>query len=212
MKNVRKYVSLLLCAVLLVAGSVAGTLAYLKDSTDTVTNTFTVGNVEFDEEDDELAGGLDEVKVDEYGVVDDTATKRVLENSYKLIPGHTYVKDPTVHIASTSEPAIVFVEVVDAIADIEDTTTVAAQMTAKGWAQIDTDSNIWCKMDGNKPAKVAAGADLVVFENFTIKSDVTESDLEAYKGKTITIKAFAVQYDGWDLDTDTAADIYAAAF
>ena len=52
-----KAILMALCAVLLVAASVMGTLAYLT-STDTVTNTFTVGNVQIK---------LDEAKVNEEG-------------------------------------------------------------------------------------------------------------------------------------------------
>ena len=44
MKKAKKVVALALCAVMLVVGSVAGTMAYLT-SNDSVTNTFTVGNV-----------------------------------------------------------------------------------------------------------------------------------------------------------------------
>ena len=47
MKTKSKALLLTLCAVLLVAASVLGTMAYLT-STDTVTNTFTVGNVKID--------------------------------------------------------------------------------------------------------------------------------------------------------------------
>ena len=43
-KKAKKVVALLLCAVLLVVGSVTGTMAYLT-ANDTVTNTFTVGKV-----------------------------------------------------------------------------------------------------------------------------------------------------------------------
>ena len=60
MKNskFRRILLLLACAVLLVSLSVGATLAYLTSTTETVTNTFTVGNV---------AITLDELDVDEYG-------------------------------------------------------------------------------------------------------------------------------------------------
>ena len=45
MKKMYKAMLLVLCAVLLVAGSVMGTLAYLKAQTGTVTNAMTVGKV-----------------------------------------------------------------------------------------------------------------------------------------------------------------------
>lgn len=54
----KKTLTVIIALVLVVVMSVAGTVAYLTSS-DTVTNTFTVGNVEIT---------LDEAKVDEYGV------------------------------------------------------------------------------------------------------------------------------------------------
>lgn len=84
-------------AVLTIAGT---TLAYLT-SRDTVTNTFTVGNV---------AIKLDEAKVDENGTAV-TPAERVKENSYKLMPGHTYTKDPTVTVLDGSEEAYVRMKV-----------------------------------------------------------------------------------------------------
>lgn len=101
----------LLCVVLLVVGAVVGTFAYLT-SQDSVVNTFTVGKVEID---------LHEAKVDEYGnplkvvkvegqedtfekVADVKDATRIHDtNLYKLIPGHTYVKDPTVTVLADSE-------------------------------------------------------------------------------------------------------------
>ena len=58
MKKAKKVVALLLCAVLLVVGSVAGTMAYLADTSDVVENTFTIGKVDIT---------LDEAGVNEYG-------------------------------------------------------------------------------------------------------------------------------------------------
>ncbi len=94
-----------LCAVLLVAASVLGTMAYLTDSKD-VKNTFTVGNVTIK---------LDEAKVDEKGNLvknqDDTLADRVTQNEYKLLPGHTYVKDPTVTVLAPSVESYVRMKV-----------------------------------------------------------------------------------------------------
>ncbi len=100
MKTRNKVLLLTLCAVMLVVGSVMGTLAYLT-STQTVNNTFTVGKVVID---------LDEAKVNEYGVAVENA-ERVKENTYKLIPGHTYVKDPTVTVKGGSEESYIRMKV-----------------------------------------------------------------------------------------------------
>lgn len=95
MKTKSKALLLTLCAVLLVAASVLGTMAYLT-STDTVTNTFTVGKVE--------------IKLDETDVTDPNGP-RVKANSYKLMPGTTYTKDPTVTVLKGSEESYVRMKV-----------------------------------------------------------------------------------------------------
>lgn len=95
MKTKSKALLLTLCAVLLVAASVLGTMAYLTSS-DTVTNTFTVGKVE--------------IKLDETDVTNPTGS-RVQANSYKLMPGTTYTKDPTVTVLNGSEASYVRMKV-----------------------------------------------------------------------------------------------------
>ena len=104
-KTKTKALLMSLCAVLLVAASVLGTMAYLTDSKD-VKNTFTVGNV---------AIKLDEAKVDEMGNLvknqDGTLAERVPGNAYKLLPGHTYTKDPTVTVLNPSVDSYVRMKV-----------------------------------------------------------------------------------------------------
>lgn len=104
-KTKTKALLMSLCAVLLVAASVLGTMAYLTDSKD-VKNTFTVGNV---------AIKLDEAKVDEMGNLvknqDGTLAERVPGNAYKLLPNHTYVKDPTVTVLKPSVESYVRMKV-----------------------------------------------------------------------------------------------------
>lgn len=112
MRN-RKFVKPLLIVVamiLLCVMSVLATIAYLTAG-DTITNTFTVGNIEID---------LNETKVDEYGnplyKTDDNGNIMEDENGdpipvppdgegneYKLVPNHTYTKDPTITVLKDSE-------------------------------------------------------------------------------------------------------------
>ena len=212
MKNAKKIVALLLCAVLLMAASAAGTLAYLT-AKDTVTNTFTVGSVSFDSE-----NALDESDVNEYGeqlyvsqvggepvVKDDvnateTLAPRVKENEYKLIPGHTYTKDPIIHILAGSEDCYLFVKVENGIAAIEDnsTNTIAAQLAANGWVSLvvdgETVANVYCKVD---PVETEADKnnDIKIFESFKI---ATNADVSTYGNAEIVITAYAVQADGFD--------------
>lgn len=100
MKTRRNALLLSFCAVLLVVASVFGTVAYMT-SKDEVKNTFTVGKV---------AINLDEAKVTEDGKPVEGAN-RVKENSYKLVPGLAYTKDPMVTVLDGSEASYVRMKV-----------------------------------------------------------------------------------------------------
>ena len=190
MKSKKKVFVTVLCAAALVVASVLGTMAYLTSQTETVTNTFTVGNV---------AITLDETDVTPMGVKDTDA--RVQGNEYKLIPGHTYIKDPTVHVDENSETSWLFVKVDNGISDLEATgnTTIAEQMKAKGWTLVTGTTNVYAYAQ-----KVTAGQDIGVFDSFKIAGDAT---VAGNADKTITIEAYAIQADGFT----TAADAWKAA-
>lgn len=197
MKTKRKALLLTFCAVLLVVASVLGTIAYLT-ANDTVANTFTVGQV---------AINLDEAKVNPDGTPVANAD-RVKENSYKLLPGHEYTKDPTVHVNAVSENSWIFVKVENGIAAYEANTTdykqIADQITENGWTALDGVANVYYK----SYAQNATGADLVVFENFKVSdtantvdgwaniTDITE------KSTKVTVNAYAIQADGFETAKD----------
>lgn len=177
----KKSIALVMMAVLLVAASVMGTLAYLT-SKDSVKNTFTVGKV---------AITLDEAKVNEYGEAD-TPASRVKENTYKLIPGHTYIKDPTVHFAAGSEASWLFVKVENGIAAIEDDKKIADQITTNGWVALTGVDGVYYKqVDANTGA---AAIDYPVFGTFKLTDD---ANVENYATANVTVTAYAIQADGF---------------
>ena len=177
----KKSIALVMMAVLLVAASVMGTLAYLT-STDTVKNTFTVGKV---------AITLDEAKVTEYGKAV-TPASRVKENTYKLIPGHAYTKDPTVHFAAGSEASWLFVKVENGIAAIEADTTIADQITANDWTALTgVDGVYYMNVAANN---TAAAIDYPVFETFKLDG---EADVSKYANAAVKVTAYAIQADGF---------------
>lgn len=208
MKTRSKALILTLCAVLLVTASMLGTMAYLT-STDEVKNTFTVGQVKITLDEAQVNG--DGKPIDKDGeVVDDPAdAKRVKANSYKLLPGHTYTKDPIVHVNSTSEDCYLFVKVANEIAAIEDGTKVAAQMAEKGWVAVNGAPDVYVYTQSNAPAVVEGGSNVTVFDNFTISGTVDNATLATYNNKTITVTAYAIQADGFE--GKTASEIWTAA-
>lgn len=182
MKTTIKALTLALCAVLLVVSTVFATLAYLTSKTEVVTNTFTVGNVTIT---------LDEADVDVYGVKE--SETRVTANTYKLLPGHTYVKDPTIHVVEGSEACYLFIKVTNAITAIEaKDNSVAAQLAANGWTALDATKGIYYKAE-LVDARTGA-VDVAVFSTITVDG---EADVSGYTDKTITVQAYAVQADGF---------------
>lgn len=88
----RKILVSLAALALVAALSVAGTLAYLTDSKN-VTNTFTVGDIE--------------MTLTEEDITKTDGSRTPDGNTYKLYPGQTYTKDPTVTILKNSEDCYV---------------------------------------------------------------------------------------------------------
>ena len=192
MKTKSKALLMTLCAVLLVAASVLGTMAYLT-SQDSVKNTFSIGKI---------AITLDEKDVDG----STPGAERDKANAYHLMPGQTYIKDPTVHVTANSEDSWIFVKVENGISAIEATgnTTIAAQIKEEGWEALDGGTNVYYK----SYTKNAAQQDLVVFKSFKVADTVIDTDLAKYEKANITITAYAVQQDGFT----GAADAWGKTF
>ena len=186
-------------AVLTIAGT---TLAYLT-SQDTVTNTFTVGNVQIK---------LDEAKANADGSLVPNAD-RVKENSYKLIPGHTYNKDPMVTVLSGSESSYIKMTVtfskaaeLDAIfaPNGADMTSIFKGYDSTNWIYKgnteDTTANTRTYEFWYKEAVAAPTADVALdalFDQIKAPDSLTNSDLNNLKDLKITVNAYAIQADGF---------------
>lgn len=205
--RINKKALLLSLSVILVAVVVTvGTLAYFTDS-DKDVNTFTVGSVGIT---------LDEADVKTDGTLDTNA--RVQENKYHLLPGHTYLKDPTITVDAASGDCYLFVKVVNGIKAIEtkvEADTVAAQMAVKGWKPVKDVANVYVYAVGEADTTaVSAETKVKVFENFTIDGSVDNDTLDNYKTDdnktaTITVTAYAVQKAGFE--SSTPAEIWDTA-
>lgn len=202
MKTAKKAMLMTLCAIILVVATVFGTMAYLT-STDEVVNTFTVGNV---------AIKLDEAKVNTDGSLVEGAD-RVKENSYKLLPGHTYNKDPMVTLLAGSETSYVKMTVTFSKAAELDT------IFAPGGADLTSifggyDNTNWIAKGSTKDAtadtrtyefwyKEAVGAPTAdvaldaLFDSITVPGNITKEQLASIEGMTITVNAYAIQADGF---------------
>lgn len=188
-----------MAAAMVCVGAVGGTFAYLTQTTGEVRNTFTVGN--------NVQISLDESKVTELGELD--GEDRVYTNTYKLIPNHEYVKDPTVHVDADSETCYVFIKVDNGIAaiesDAEGYVNIAEQIANNDWIALPDKPGYYYKADAVNPE--GADVDIDVFDQFAINEDayidaaedpMNPLNLAQYTDDTITITACAVQADGFE--------------
>ena len=159
----KKTLALVLALTLLVAGVVGGTLAWLTDRTAEVKNTFTVGDINI---------GLTKTTAD-----------------YKMVPGNTIAKDPTVTVKANSEACWLFVKVTEST-NLKDFITYTVDT---GWTELE--SGVYYR---EVPASAADQTFPVLAGNtVTVKSDVTRTMLETAKtdAPTLTFQAHAIQKD-----------------
>ena len=171
-----KLLTTLAAVALIGAIGVGSTFAYLSSKTETVVNTFTVGNVV--------------ITLDEKDTDNSTPNaERDKANAYTdMIPGSSYEKDPTVHVAANSENCYVFVKVtgLDANAnalEIKDFNTNLVK------ADGITDKKDGIYRYNAVVTKSESVQDIVVFNGFTLKSDVVGGTTIT----NITVEACAVQ-------------------
>ena len=180
----RAFIALL--ALVLVIGCVAGgTVAWLVATTDTVTNTFTYGNI-------------------------DIALAETTGTNYKIIPGTNIAKDPKVTVAADSEACWLFVKVEETGTFVADKVTYAI---ANGWTQGDgteIPSNVYYREVSAEDAKTGVNyyvlAGNATYPNgvITVSADLTKENIPA-ANPTLKITAYAVQKE----NITTAADAWA---
>ena len=205
-----KSLVLALCAILLVVGTVLGTVAYLQD-TASVVNTFTVGNVHLK---------LDEAVVDEKG--EPTGGRTETGNAYHLLPGETYTKDPTVTVLKGSEESYVRMMLTINCASELDAifapngavlTEIFKGYDATKWTYVDVtrgnDNTITYEFRYFETVEAEDNADLdldALFDTVTVPNTMTGDQLATIADLEITVEAHAIQATGFD----TADEAWAA--
>ena len=150
-KTLVKALAMSAIAIALVVASVLGTMAYFTASS-AVSNVFTVGNVGIQMFESKvnpdglllsMAAGTPITPATSYN----SGMKTADTNSYKLVPGKTYIKDPTIYVNANSEKSYLFLKVRNDLLTIEAgytaptaeqaasfaASTMRAQLEANGW-------------------------------------------------------------------------------
>ena len=164
-------IALALCLAL--ALGIGGTMAYLTATTTAVVNTFTIGNV-----------GL-ELKEEKGDLVDG-------KHQFKMIPGNTIDKDPTVTVTAGSENCWLFVKLVES-------TNFSDYLTYS------VDADVWTALDGHpgvyyrevKQADTVRSFSVLKGDQVTVKENVANfqatTQTPEFVQPTLTISAAAIQ-------------------
>ena len=173
----------LLSLVLLLGCSLGGTLAWLSDSTDPVTNTFTVGDIDI--------------------TLVETTT------DYKIVPGVNIAKDPKVTVKANSEACWLFVKVDEAnwpeFKESDGTTRKGDYAIAGDWDELEGVPGVYYRQVNasteDQTFPVLAG------DTVTVSSTLTKGEVQGIgtgeNAPTLTFTAYAVQQEG--VETATAA-------
>lgn len=186
MKNMKKILVLSLAAVLLVAVSVGGTVAYLTATTNAVENTFTPSNV---------------------GV----SISESVPNTFKIVPGVDMKKDPKVTVTNDVD-CYVFVQITETNWPANDLLDYAV---ASGWTQVGSE-NVWSRevaadADTREFFVLAGGAgnladgQIIVSEN--IDMDYMKTLTDSSKYPKLSFKPYVIQKDPFTSAADAWAQV-----
>ena len=172
----RAFIALL--ALVLVIGCVAGgTVAWLVATSDTVTNTFTYGNINI-------------------------ALAESTGKDYKIIPGKDIPKDPTVTVKGGSEDCWLFVKVEQTGTFVANKVTYAID---KDWTALEGEKGVYYRKVAAVTADTDFS--VLEGNKITVKDTLTKGDIKdiAATNPTLTFTAYAVQKAGIDTAADAWA-------
>lgn len=188
-----------LALVLVVAvASVGGTIAWLTATTGTVTNTFTVGDVNI------------ELKETDGDTTLDATTEDKTHSIFKIIPGKDLTKDPKVIVKANSEPCYVFVKVK---ASNWPEAKVTYSINATNWKKLEgitgleAGETVYYKVfnsivEQDTPLEVLTDNKVEVSENLTKAEMAT---IRTNGNPSLVFTAYAIQKEG----TGTVAEAWA---
>jgi len=184
-----KKLAIALVCILLIGGIIGGTLAWLTDTTESVTNTFTTSGID--------------ITLEETGA---TKENDAYINSYQMIPGWTIEKDPVVTVKGGSEKCFLFVKLEKA-GDFDDFMTYEM---ADGWTELETGVYYRKVEKSDTDQKFPVIKD----DTVTVKSEVTKEMMNGLNAEgatqpTLTITAYATQLMQDNTHEFSAADAWA---
>lgn len=179
-----------LAIVLVACCAIGGTLAWLQTQTDTVTNTFTYGDITIK---------LDESVLGDDGALTSSRTESGNSN-YKMLPATDLPKDPKVTVKAESEACWLFVKI-DESANFR---SFMSYNVNSVWTVLDATNypGVYYYNGTALNSYITADKEFEVLANnkVSVSSSVTKDMFTAsgYTAPTLKFTAYAVQKDGFD--------------
>lgn len=199
-----KLISSAISLMLIVCFAITGTVAWLIDATEEVTDTFTFGEVEIKLID------LDSSATDNTWANSVHAGNDGLytANKFKLIPGATLTFNPAVQVVDGSEDCYIFVKI-EPQSGLEKYTTINL---GSGWVKVDDASNIYAYGTESVMTKTSAGNKTTGFVyngTLVVNSSVTSADVKDATDLTVKVTAYAIQADHLTNNVVKPVDVWA---
>lgn len=191
----KRVLVLALALVLLLGCGIGGTIAWLTANSGTVTNTFTVGDIDIKLEEHPF-------KANSTTELDTTATPVTAIDTYKVVPGGSQPKDPFVTVEKESEKCYVYVCIENQLVIGDD--VVGTIDVTSDWTAIRTNDNKTLYRYNSVVDAAAEDKVLPVFTKVQYDGEkILKTNIETLDGKKIILNAFAHQSDN---TTQTVAD------
>lgn len=179
-----KGIALILALVLVVGGVLGGTLAYLTAKTEPIKNTFIAGQIKMT-------------------LSETTGTSTADGRSYTMTPGKTIPKNPYIVVTKGSETCYVFVKL-DKSTNFD---SFLEYTMADGWTELEGETGVYYRLvysnsGSNQTIKVLKD------DQVTVKADATMDELSENYYPTLTVTAYACQYQKNSTENFTAAEAW----
>ena len=184
----KKITLTIICAVLSCVCLIGTTFAWLMDKTETINNTFTIGNVDITLEETE---NLD----------------------LKMVPGAPITKDPKVGVVAGSEACWLFVTIEEST-NLDDFITYTVEGT---WKAVPGAENVYYIQVDADTAKAGKIYPVLTGNQVTVNNTVTKAMMDEIKAAPskapkLSFTAYAIQQTGFNDGAKTEAENAAAAW
>ena len=174
-RNGFKLVAMSFAAFVLMLGIIGGSLAWLVAKTDPIVHVFTYGGIQIT-------------------LTETTGTGSGIERYYKMTPGKTLAKDPTLTVESGSEDCWLYVKIDES--SVERLSDYIEYTVADGWTALDGVSGVYYRPVNSSDVDVSYS--ILKDDCVTVKGSVT-ADMLAKLDNTnypkLTFTGYAVQRD-----------------